>query len=58
MGGKKGKCCQGTYTEDTWTKPKEGRIEGGGRDGWGGVGGSGKGKMETTVLKPKFFKKI
>ena len=30
--------------KDTWTKPKGGRIE-------GGVGDSGVGKMEKTVLE-------
>ena len=27
--GKKGNVCQGTCIKDPWTKPKEGRIEGG-----------------------------
>ena len=30
-----GEDCQGTCIKDTWTKPKGGRIEVGGRDGWG-----------------------
>ena len=34
-GGIKGKGCQRTCIKDTWTKPKGGRIEVGGRDGWG-----------------------
>ena len=31
MGGKRGKCCQGTSIKDTWTKPKgeELRVGGG-----------------------------
>ena len=40
---------QRTCIEDTWTKPKVGRREGG-RWGWMGEG-SGEGKMETTVLE-------
>ena len=36
--------------KDTWRKLKGGRIEGG-RWGMAGVGGSGQGKMETTVLE-------
>ena len=32
-GEKRGKCCQGTFIKDTWTKPKGVRIEGG-RWGW------------------------
>lgn len=39
---------------DTWTKPKEYRVDSGGGDAWGG--GSGEEKMETTVLE-QFFKK-
>ena len=39
MGGDNGdiraKGCQGTCTKDTWTKPKEDRIEG---ERWGWVG--------------------
>ena len=41
---------QGTCIKDTWTKPKRGSIKGG-RWGWLGWGGSGGGKMETTILE-------
>ena len=47
LGGKKRKGCQGTRIKDSWTKPKEGRIEG----GRGGAGESGGRKMGTTVLE-------
>ena len=47
---RKGKSSQETHIKDTWTKPKEGRIEGG-RWGRVGPGGSGRGKMQTTVLE-------
>ena len=52
-GGGKGKGHQGTYIKYSWKKPKEGRIEGGRWRcvGIGGMGGSGGGKMETTVLE-------
>ena len=35
--GETGEGFSGTYIKDTWTKPKQGRIEGGrwGRLGWG-----------------------
>ena len=46
----KGGGLSGTTTKDTWTKPKVGRIDGG-RWEWLGWGGSGGGKMETTVLE-------
>ena len=49
-GGQKGKGHQGTCIKDSWTKPKQGRIE-------GGTGTSGDGKMETTVLEQQFKKK-
>ena len=35
-GGKKGKGHQRTCIKDPWTKPKGDRIEGVGRNGWGG----------------------
>ena len=38
--------------KDTCTKPKVGRIKGG-KWGWHGVVGSGRGKTETTVLEQK-----
>ena len=46
---------QGTCIKDSWTKPKEGRIEG----GWWGLVGQGcvvMGKMETTVLEQEYNK--
>ena len=42
--GIKGEGCSGTYIQDTWTKPKWGRIKGGkcrwlgGREWWWGEG--------------------
>ena len=39
-----GKGFSGTTVKDTWTKPR-------GRVGLAGVRGSGKGKMETTVIE-------
>ena len=48
-GFKGGKGCQGTYINNTWTKPKGVGSRVGGWDGWGrGRGGM---KMETTVLE-------
>ena len=38
--GERGKDCQGTCIEDTWTKPKGDRIEGW-RWGWPGWGENG-----------------
>ena len=55
-GGKREKGCQGTCINDTCTKPKVGRIEGGRKVVRAGVGGSCDGKMETTVLE-QFLKK-
>ena len=49
-GGKKRKVSQGTCIQDLWTKPKQGRSE-------GGVGESGGREMETTVLKRQLKKK-
>ena len=48
--GEKGKGHQETCIKDPWTKPKEGRME-------GGVGESGGGKMETTVLEQQQINK-
>ena len=48
MGGKKNSY-QGTYIKDTWTKLKWVGSRVGGGDRW--YGGSGEGKMETTVLE-------
>ena len=52
--GERGEGHQGTYIKNPWAKPKEGRIEGGSKGGWGGV--SDGGKMETIVLKQQFKK--
>ena len=47
--GISGKGCQGTCIKDSWTKPKGVGLRVGGGDGW--VWGSGKEKMETTVIE-------
>ena len=46
----------GTSIKDTWTKPKRGRIKGR-KWGWLGLGGSGREKMETTVLEKQLKNK-
>ena len=52
--GKIGEGHQGICVTDTWTKPKESRIEDGrwGWLRWGMV----RGKIEATVLEQKFLK--
>ena len=55
-GGKKGKGCQGTCINDSWTKPKGGRTEGG-RGGRVGQGKVVAGKWRLLYLnnnKKKF----
>ena len=48
--GEKRKVFSGTCIKDICTKPKGGRIKGG-KWGWLGWQGSGREKMETTVLE-------
>ena len=48
--GKKGEDLSGTRIKDAWTKPNGGRMEGG-RWGWLGLGGSGRGKWRQLYLK-------
>ena len=50
--GKWEKGHQGTCIKDLWTKPKEGRIEGG-RWGWLGWGGVVRGKWRQLYLNNK-----
>ena len=52
--GGKGEVFSGTTIKDTWTKPR-GAWDQGREVGVAGVGGSGREKMQTTVLEQQFL---